>query len=158
MREDDILSFDQIRRVIADIIEYRQTRWRVLRDQNRDPAATHRLYELDKSLRYPEDGNEPKREYMRFACSVDAVLRLEASDKTSDVVVIVQDISAGGTHLSTGAHVPNGVEATLVLPAELTAGHSVRIRGSVVWSEQGHLGFMFAGVPTWDGDGDVPPV
>lgn len=134
--------------LLADILEYRRVRARVLGGGvlPQSLAERHKILEDHLGTVTGEDKGRG-RAFHRFEVRVPATLRLAQGATVRVAEVGVDDISAGGVKLvGAGARV-EGERVELLM--DTTDGRTVILPARVAWMRGAALGLMFAGAARW---------
>ena len=134
--------------LLADILEYRRVRARVLGGGVLHPSLTGRHQTLEDHLGTVTGEDKGRgRAFHRFALRVPATLRLAQGRSVRAVEVGVDDISAGGVKLVGAGERVAGERVELLM--DTADGRTVILPARVAWMRGPALGLMFAGAARW---------
>lgn len=134
--------------LLADILEYRRVRARVLGGGvlPRSLAERHKTLEDHLGTVTGEDKGRG-RAFHRFELRVPAMLRMAHGGAVRVAEVGVDDISAGGVKLVGGGVRVEGERVELLM--DTADGRTVILPARVAWMRGAALGLMFAGAARW---------
>ncbi len=134
--------------LLADILEYRRLRARVLGGGELPKARGDRYEHLQGLLCASETGERGHvRAYDRFDIRVPAVLRVADGRGVRSTHVGVDNISAGGVKLVGASARAEGERVELLMDAG--DGRTVVLPARVAWMNDHAVGLMFAGAARW---------
>lgn len=134
--------------LLADILEYRRMRARVLSGATLPDAQDRRLAELGDLLCKSERHARGRgRAYHRFDLHTVATLRSAHGHGVRTTTVSVDNISAGGVKLEGTTARAEGERVELHMNAG--PGRTVVLPARVVWMRGRAVGLMFAGAARW---------
>lgn len=134
--------------LLADILEYRRMRARVLGGSTLPASHESRYAELQSNLCASESGRSGHgRAYHRFDLRVPATLRVSKGRTLETLDVGVDNISAGGVKLQGASARAAGERVELLMDAG--QGRVVILPARVAWMGGSALGLMFAGAARW---------
>ncbi|MCR9160418.1 MAG: PilZ domain-containing protein [Nannocystaceae bacterium] len=134
--------------LLADILEYRRMRARVLGGGVLPASRDARYDELQSRLRASDsDPSGHLRAYHRFSVRVRATLRVSKGRALEALDVAVDDLSAGGVKLEGASARAAGERVELLMDAG--DGRVVILPARVAWIGESALGLMFAGAARW---------
>lgn len=134
--------------LLADILEYRRIRARVLGGGVLPKSLTHR-YETLQNLVGAVTGRDKGRgrAFHRFDLRVPAALRMADGQGMKVIDVGVDNMSAGGVKLAGAGARAEGERCELLMDAG--DGRTVILPARVAWMRGAALGLMFAGAARW---------
>lgn len=134
--------------LLADILEYRRMRARVLGGATLPEAQESRYGELQGLLCATEsEGFGHSRAYHRFDIRVPALLRLAQGRGSRLIEVGVDNLSAGGVKLEGAEARTEGERVELLMNAG--QDRVVVLPARIAWMRGTSLGLMFAGAARW---------
>lgn len=134
--------------LLADILEYRRMRARVLGGSTLPASHESRYTELQSLLCASESGRQGHgRAYHRFKLRVSATLHVSKGRTLDAVEVGVDNLSAGGVKLKGAQARVAGERVELLMDAG--QGRVVILPARVAWIGDNALGLMFAGAARW---------
>ena len=134
--------------LLADILEYRRMRARVLGGSTLPSSHESRYGELQSLLCASESGRQGHgRAYHRFDIRVSATLHVSKGRTLEALEVGVDNISAGGVKLQGASARAAGERVELLMDAG--QGRVVILPARVAWMGGTALGLMFAGAARW---------
>lgn len=134
--------------LLADILEYRRMRARVLGGSTLPASHESRYADLQGLLCASESGRTGHgRAYHRFDIRVPATLHVSKGRTLEALRVGVDNISAGGVKLQGASARVAGERVELLMDAG--QGRVVILPARVAWMGRGALGLMFAGAARW---------
>ena len=134
--------------LLADILEYRRMRARVLGGTTLPEAQEGRYAELQTLLCASESQDRGHgRAYHRFDIRVPATLRVAEGRTVRATAVGVDNISAGGVRLEGAKARAAGERVELLMDAG--QGRTVVLPARVAWMRGSSVGLMFAGAARW---------
>ena len=134
--------------LLADILEYRRIRARVL-GGGVLPKSMTRRYETLQNLMGAVTGKDKGRgrAFHRFDLRVPAALRMAEGRSVKVIEVGVDNMSAGGVKLAGAGARPAGERVELLMDS--ADGRTVVLPARVAWMRGTALGLMFAGAARW---------
>jgi len=134
--------------LLADILEYRRVRARVLGGGVLPQSLTGRHKTLEDHLGTVTGEDKGRgRAFHRFELRVPATLRLAQGRSVRVAAVGVDDISAGGVKLVGAGERVAGERVELLM--DTADGRTVILPARVAWMQGPALGLMFAGAARW---------
>lgn len=134
--------------LLADILEYRRVRARVLGGGVVPPSLTGRHNTLEDHLGTVTGEDKGRgRAFHRFELRVPAALRVAQGRSVRVTSVGVDDISAGGVKLVGAGDRVAGERVELLM--DTADGRTVILPARVAWMRGPALGLMFAGAARW---------
>jgi hypothetical protein len=135
--------------LVADILEYRELRRRLLGGGSLGALEQVRFDRLQLKLRPTWDPARSVRSYTRayerFDCDFLTEIQVDSAGPQR-FAVRLENLSAGGAKLASAETLEPGQVVSLLMPNR--EGRAIALPARVAWSRGTQLGLMFAGAPT----------